>query len=456
MIANLKRIHFVAIAGSVMHQLALELKRHQCDVTGSDDEFFEPAKSELANQGLLPDNEGWFPEKITKDLDAVILGMHARRDNPELMKALDLNIPVYSFPEFIYLQSRDKQRFVISGSHGKTTITAMIIHVLKRLNKEFDYVIGAKVPGIDSCVKLSDAPVIIIEGDEYASSPIDTTPKFIRYMHHVGVINGISWDHMNVFPTEEDYLRAFEDFADNTPKAGSLIYNEEDSLASIIGVKQRADVNSIEYRSLPFEAQNGHLFIKGEDGLYPIKVFGKHNLQNMAAAMTVLKRMGISSAEFYEAIGSFEGAKNRLEILGSTPDRIIYKDYAHSPSKVSATLEAVKENHQDKKIIACYELHTFSSLNPNFLKNYKDTILNADQAIIFYLPETSHHKKLPVLNSDIIREAFNKDNLQVLTNANDLTSALESLDGSFILLLMSSGNFGGIDIAGIAKKLTTK
>jgi UDP-N-acetylmuramate: L-alanyl-gamma-D-glutamyl-meso-diaminopimelate ligase len=452
---ELNRIHFIAIGGSVMHQLAIALAREGRNITGSDDEFFEPSKSLLEKSGLLPVKAGWFAEKITDKLDAVILGMHARRDNPELQKAFELTIPIYSFPEFIYLHSKDKQRFVISGSHGKTTITAMIIHVLNYYKKEFDYVIGAKVDGLDSWVKLSDAPVIILEGDEYASSPLDKTPKFMKYKHHIGVINGIAWDHMNIFHTEEAYLRAFEDFADATPKAGSLFYCEEDSLTSMIGIKQRVDVNSIEYKSFPFETKNGNIFIKDETELFPVKVFGKHNMQNMGAAQAVLRRLGISSKEFLQAMGSFTGASSRLEVLAQTKSATVYKDYAHSPSKVLATMDAVREQHPGIKFIACFELHTYSSLNSEFIKNYKDSLNKADQAIVYYNQETSLHKKLNPLTSEEIKNSFNNEKLAIVNNSSDLKAQLDSLSGIFVLLLMSSGNFGELNLKEIAQKITS-
>lgn len=452
---ELNNIHFIAIGGSVMHQLALALAKEGRNISGSDDEFFEPSKGRLKEAGLLPESTGWNPDKITRELDAIILGMHARRDNPELEKAFELNIPIFSFPEYIYMRSKDKQRFVISGSHGKTTITAMIIHTLNYHNKEFDFVIGAQVEGFEYCVRLSDAPIIIIEGDEYASSALDNTPKFLKYKHHIGVINGISWDHMNIFHTEESYLRAFEEFADATPKAGSIIYNEEDSLTSIIGVKQRADVNSIEYKSLPFERKNGQVLIKEKEELYPIQIFGKHNLQNMGAALAVLKRIGISPSEFLKAMESFKGAKNRLEVIGKNSQSIIYKDYAHSPSKVIATVDAVRNSHPDQKLITCLELHTFSSLNAEFIKKYNDSLKQADAAIVYYNPETSLHKKLEPLSDDIIRKAFNQDSIEIIAKPDELGERLNKIEEPFALLFMSSGNFGGLDLNEVAQKLTS-
>jgi UDP-N-acetylmuramate: L-alanyl-gamma-D-glutamyl-meso-diaminopimelate ligase len=451
-----QKIHFIAIGGSVMHNLAIALKQAGHDVTGSDDEIYEPSRSNLSSHGLLPEKDGWHPEKITKNITTVILGMHAKKDNPELLKAQELGITIRSFPDFIYENSRDKQRVVIAGSHGKTTITAIIIHVLNYFNRRFDYVIGAKVKGIDYTVRLSDAPVIIIEGDEYLSSPLDPTPKFLRYQHHVGLISGIAWDHANVFPTEEDYVKQFDLFADQTPKGGILIYCEQDSMALMIGKKERPDVLEISYKSHSHAADNnGHFFLNNGKERVPIRVFGSHNFQNISGAKEVLKKIGITNEQFFEAISTFEGAAGRLQKIKEYNSCTVYKDFAHAPSKVKATVKAVKEIYPSRELVACLELHTFSSLNKRFIPQYKDSLKAAQVPVVYFNKEKMAARKMEPLTESEIRSAFANPSMHVFDDSKTLEQFLQSQKWkNRNLLMMSSGNFGGININELADKIS--
>ncbi len=451
-----QRIHFIAVGGSVMHNLAIALKEAGHQVTGSDDEVFEPARGALARHGILPEKEGWHPGKLSKDIDAVMLGMHAQKENPELLRAQELGLKIYSFPDYIYEQSKDKQRIVIAGSHGKTTITAMIIHVLNACNRKFDYVIGARVKGIEQTVKLTDAPVIIIEGDEYLSSALDPTPKFLRYHHHIGLISGIAWDHANVFPTEEEYVRQFDLFADQTPKGGVLIYCDQDSMALIIGKKERTDVTAISYKSHPHAYdQKGHFLINNKEK-FPVKIFGSHNFQNTSGAKEVLKKIGVTNEQFYEAMSSFEGAAGRLEVVGENESVTVYKDFAHAPSKVNATVKAVKEIYPSRDLVACVELHTYSSLNKKFLPQYKDSLKNAQTAVVYFNPEKVQAKKMEALSPSDIQSAFASPHIEVFDHPAKMESFLVSQKWkNKNLLMMSSGNFGGLDIRKLSEKIVT-
>jgi UDP-N-acetylmuramate: L-alanyl-gamma-D-glutamyl-meso-diaminopimelate ligase len=449
-----KKVHFIAIGGSAMHNLALALHEKGLIVSGSDDEIFEPSRSRLEKAGIMPSALGWFPEKITPDIEAVILGMHARKDNPELQKAKELGIQIFSYPEYIYQQSIDKQRIVIGGSHGKTSITAMILHVLQYFKRDFDYMVGAQLEGFNTMVRLSDAPIIIIEGDEYLTSPIDLTPKFLHYHHHIGLISGIAWDHINVFPTFEEYVKQFDAFADSTPKGGTLIYCDHDPVAAVIGSKEREDVQSVEYRAHKNEILNGITYLVNGNKNYPLQVFGKHNMKNISAAKTVLQKLGISDVMFYEAIQSFKGAANRLEMLAQGKSTTVYKDFAHAPSKLKATTNAVKKQFSKRKLVAVLELHTFSSLNKNFLSQYKDSFKSADDPIVYYNPHTVEHKKLEHISAEEVVEAFNNPKLKVYTDSIKLREYLLHLDWTKTnLLLMSSGNFDGINLKDLAKKI---
>lgn len=454
---NKQTIHFIAIGGSVMHNLAIALKQAGHVVTGSDDEIVEPSRSVLVKHGLLPSSEGWDPNKITKDIDTVILGMHASASNPELLKAQQLGIKILSFPDFIFEHAKDKQRIVIAGSHGKTTITAIIIHVLNYFKRDFDYVIGARVPGIENTVRLSNAPIIVIEGDEYLSSALDPTPKFLRYQHHVGLISGISWDHANVFPSEEEYVKQFDLFADQTPKGGILVYCEQDPMALMIGKKERGDVPEIPYKSHAHTSDNnGQFFLTNGKERFPIKIFGSHNFQNLSGAKEVLKKIGITPEQFFQAISSFEGAAGRLEKIASNHSTSVYKDFAHAPSKVRATVKALKEIYPSRELVACFELHTYSSLNKKFLPQYKDSLKVAQIPVVYYNPEKVKAKNLEPLSESEIRSAFASPNIKVFDNAKSLEDFLiQQSWKNKNLLMMSSGNFGGINIPSLAEKISS-
>lgn len=449
-----KKIHFIAIGGSVMHNLAVALKQGGHEVSGSDDEIFDPSRSTLIKNGLLPDKEGWHPEKLDHTFDAIILGMHAKKENPELLKAQQLGLPIFSFPEYIYNHSKNKQRVVIAGSHGKTTITAIIIHVLNFLKHKFDYVIGAKVNGIENTVKLSDAPVIIIEGDEYLSSALDPTPKFVRYQHHVGLISGISWDHANVFPTEEEYVKQFDLFADLTPKGGILVYCEQDSMALIIGKKERADVLAIPYRSHSHSSDTSQFYLTSGKEKHPIKVFGSHNYQNLSGAKEILKKLGVTEQQFFAAIASFEGASGRLQKIAETKNFSLYKDFAHAPSKVKATVKALKEIYPGRDLVACLELHSFSSLNKNFIPQYKDSMKSAQVQVVYFNAEKMKSKSMELLEAPDIKKAFAAPSMHIFSDAKKLEEfLLQQSWTSKNLLMMSSGNFGGLNISELAEKI---
>lgn len=447
------KIHFIAIGGSVMHNLAIALHKAGHQVTGSDDEIFEPSHSRLKENNILPPQLGWFPEKLDNTIDYVVIGMHAKADNSELLKAQELKLKIYSFPELIYEHSKDKQRVVIAGSHGKTTTTAIIIHVLNYFNRKFDYAVGSQVNGIQNTVKLSDAPIIIIEGDEYLASPIDPTPKFLRYNHHIALITGVAWDHANVFPNEEDYVKQFDLLGDHTPKGGMLIYYEADPLTLMIGKKERTDIQSIPYRSHAHGQINGEAFLKDGDKKIPIKIFGSHNFQNINGAKEVLKKIGISTNQFNEAIRSFTGTKGRLELMLETASSSFYKDFAHAPSKVRATIKAMKELHPNRKLVACLELHTYSSLNQEFLPQYKGTTAAADEVLIYYNPKTVAAKKLEPLSTEVLEKVFGSK-IQVFTEAEKLQEKLAAIVwNNKDLVMMSSGNFGGLSYQVVAEKI---
>ncbi len=450
-----QKIHFIAIGGAVMHNLALALHRKGNIITGSDDEIYDPAKSRLNDAGILPSAIGWFPEKITGDLDAIILGMHAHADNPELAKANELGIKVYSFPEYIYEQSLDKLRVVIAGSHGKTSITSIILHVLKFHNRKFDYLVGALIDGFDIMVGLDDdSPVIIIEGDEYPESKIHLKSKFLFYHPHICLISGIAWDHFNVFPTFEGYVKTFEDLADGLPKAGALLYDETDEIARIIGEKERTDVAKLPYKAHPYKVENGKFILLTNKGELPLELFGEHNMKNLNGAMIILDRLGITEDQFYEAIQTFKGASKRLEKLGENANTLIFRDFAHAPSKLEATTNAGKSLYSNRRLVACYELHTFSSLNKEFLPQYADKMRDADIAAVFYSPHTIEMKRLPMITSDEVKKAFNRPDLQVFTDNQLFKEFLMNQNWyNTNLLLMSSGTYGGLDLQHLADEI---
>ncbi|MFW2377368.1 MAG: UDP-N-acetylmuramate--L-alanine ligase, partial [Cellulophaga baltica] len=438
-------IHFIAIGGSAMHNLALALNHKGYIVTGSDDVIFEPSKTRLAAEGLLPETFGWFSEKITSNLDAVILGMHAKADNPELLKAQELGLEIFSYPEFLYEQSKNKTRVVIGGSHGKTTITSMILHVLNYHNRDVDYMVGAQLDGFDRMVHLTEEnDFIILEGDEYLSSPIDRRPKFHLYKPNIALLSGIAWDHINVFPTFDTYVEQFQIFVDSIVKGGSITYNAEDeNVVKVVEASENA-IRKLPYHTPEYSVENGQTLLDTPEGPMPIEVFGKHNLSNLAGAKWICQNMGIDEDDFYEAIGTFKGASKRLEKIAESPTCIVYKDFAHSPSKVAATTKAVKEQYPDKKLIAFLELHTYSSFNPEFLKEYKGALDPADTPVVFYLPESVAIKKLNPVTADQISEAFQRDDLTIMTDASAFKAYVYAQDyNNTVVLFMSSGNYGG-------------
>ena len=448
------RIHFIAIGGSAMHNLAIALHKKGYQISGSDDVIFEPAKSRLDKYGLLPAEMGWDENRISTDLDAVILGMHARIDNPELLKAQEIGVKIYSYPEYIYEQSKDKLRVVIGGSHGKTTITSMILHVLNHYNRDFDYLVGAQLAGFETMVKVTkEAPVMIIEGDEYLSSPIDRRPKFHLYKANVAVISGIAWDHINVFPTYADYTLQFDKFIDTIEENGTLIYCKADADLNEIVTHSNAKVQKIGYAIPEHEIVNGVTFLLPEKTA--LKVFGDHNLMNMNAAKLVCMQLNISEAEFNEAISSFTGAAKRLEVISADESTNVYKDFAHSPSKLKATIEAVKSQFTDRKLIACIELHTFSSLNKDFLKEYADSMDKADDAIVFIDLKSFEQKRMEPFSESDVQEAFSNPRLKFFNDAAKLKAYLLSQNYKDTnLLMMSSGNYAGFDLPELANSLT--
>ena len=448
-------IHFIAIGGSAMHNLALALHQKGEQITGSDDAIFEPSKSRLAVHNLLPETMGWFPEKITPSIDAVILGMHAKADNPELIKAQELGLKIYSYPEFIYEHSKNKTRVVIGGSHGKTTITSMILHVLHYHGKDVDYLVGAQLKGFDTMVRLThENDFILIEGDEYLSSPTDLRPKFHLYQPNIALISGIAWDHINVFPTFENYVEQFEIFINKITNGGVLVYNEEDQVVKQLVEASEKPIRKIPYTTPAHVIQDGVTSIETPDGLMPLEIFGHHNLLNLSGAKWICQNMGIDEEDFYEAIASFEGADKRLEKIAETSSSVAYKDFAHSPSKVTATTRAVKEQYPHKKLVACLELHTYSSLNPEFLSEYKGALDAADQAVVFYSPEALAIKKMLPISAADIQKAFQKENILVFTQPEDFQEYLKNATfQDSVLLLMSSGNYGGLDFQKVQELL---
>jgi UDP-N-acetylmuramate: L-alanyl-gamma-D-glutamyl-meso-diaminopimelate ligase len=449
------RIHFIAIGGSAMHSLAIALHKKGFNITGSDDEIFEPSKGRLAKFGLLPKKTGWHPEKITPDIDAIILGMHARANNPELIKAQELQLKVYSYPEFLYEQTKGKTRVVIGGSHGKTTITSMIMYVLRENSVLFDYMVGAQLEGFETMAGLSEeSKIAVFEGDEYLSSPTDRRPKFHLYHPHIAVLSGIAWDHINVFPTFEGYVEQFRKFAELTEPGGMLVYFEGDPLLKQIAGEQN-HIKTIGYKTHPFVVEDKTTYLKVGEREIRLKVFGDHNLQNIAAAKAVCNTLNISDEEFYRAIRGFSGASRRLEALSENDHTTVFHDFAHSPSKLRATTKAVKQQFPERKLVACMELHTFSSLKKEFLTQYKRCMEDADQAFVYFNHKTVEHKKLEPITPEMVAEGFEKEGLIVTTDSDWLFTELEKMDwNNANLLLMSSGNFDGMDLPSFAEKIT--
>lgn len=451
------RVHFIAIGGSAMHNLAIALHKKGFQVSGSDDEIFEPSKSRIAKYGLLPEQFGWFPDKITDELDAIILGMHAREDNPELKRAQELGLKVYSYPEYIYEQSKNKVRVVIGGSHGKTSITSMVLHVLGKMDIAFDYMVGAQLEGFETMVQLSDAPLIVLEGDEYLSSPIDRRPKFHLYHPNIALISGIAWDHINVFPTFDNYVQQFRMFINLIDEEGTLIYCENDEVLNEVAYYAHNPALKLPYGTPKNRIENGVTYLLTEFGEIPLQIFGDHNLQNLNGARMICNQLDVTDEEFYGAIQDFKGAAKRLELIAKNDQTAVYKDFAHSPSKLKATTQAVKQQYKNREVIACMELHTFSSLNKNFLKEYDGSMAAADEAYVYYNEHTIAHKKLDPISPGDVQAAFNSKNVTVYNDSQALFDMLSQKDWkNKVLLLMSSGNFDGIDLNAYGEQLIKK
>lgn len=449
------RVHFIAIGGSAMHNLAIALKENGADVTGSDDEIFEPSKSRLLKHGLLPAQQGWFPEKIHTGLDAIILGMHARKDNPELLRAQEMGLKVYSYPEYLYEQCKNKKRVVIGGSHGKTTVTSMVMHVLRTQCVAFDYMVGAQLEGFDTMVQLSpQSEIAVFEGDEYLSSPIDPQPKFLWYKPNIALITGIAWDHINVFPTIELYQEQFARFITTVASGGVLFYYDGDSDLRKIAEETEAVCSTRPYTTLTAAVRGNVSLVQYHGKSYPVALFGNHNLQNMAGAMMVCQELGVEPDEFLKAMETFKGAARRLQVLAQNDHAAVFYDFAHAPSKVKATLDAVGERYPDRQLTACFELHTFSSLNRAFLPHYRDTMAKAHRAIVFFDPRVVAHKKLPAITADEVARAFNLPAGSVFTDPEALKNELEKLRLHHAnLLIMTSGNFAGIDLKALTNRV---
>jgi len=450
------KLHFIAIGGSAMHNLALALHEKGYLISGSDDEIFEPSRSRLKKKGLLPEEEGWFPGRITEELDAVILGMHAKKDNPELLRAKELGLRIFSYPEFLYEQSKDKKRIVIAGSHGKTTITAMVMHVLHEGGVDFDFMVGAQLDGFDVMVRISEtAKLMVLEGDEYLTSPDDPRPKFHLYRPHVALITGIAWDHINVFPTYQIYVDQFRQFIKLIEPGGLLTYFEGDNdLRSIAGINP--GIRTVPY-DLPQLVRRGdvtYLLDTGKE--YPLQVFGKHNMQNIAGAMKVCSELGISGEAFAKAISTFSGASRRLQLIAASGSSAVFLDFAHAPSKLRATVEAMKEQYPERKLVACMELHTYSSLSKAFLDQYKGGMDMADVALVYFNPHALKIKRLPAITTEMVKQAFGREDLHVYDDSALMLENLYTMDRENTnLLLMSSGNFDGWDIQSIAQQITS-
>ena len=447
------RIHFIAIGGSAMHNLALALHHKGYKVSGSDDMIYEPSRSRLEKQNLLPETYGWFPDRINKELDAVILGMHAKEDNPELLEAQKLGLKIYSYPEFLFEQSKEKTRVVVGGSHGKTTITSMILHVLQYHQKPVDYMVGAQLEGFDTMVHLTEEnDFIVLEGDEYLSSPIDRRPKFHLYRPNIALLSGIAWDHINVFPTFEGYKEQFKIFIDSIVQGGILVYNEEDEILNSMVSESSNTIRKHPYGTPAFSNNGNRTLLETPEGEMPVEIFGKHNLQNLSGAKWICQHMGIDEDDFYEAISSFKGASKRLEKIAENGETVIFKDFAHSPSKVKATAGAVRQQYTGRKLIACLELHTYSSLNKEFLNEYKGSLDPVDVPVVFFSPEAVENKRLEPITQKQIFDAFDRKDLIVFTDPPEFQKFLRDQNyHNTVLLLMSSGNYGGLDFDEVKK-----
>ena len=445
----MNRIHFIAIGGAAMHNLAIALKKKGYQVTGSDDEIFEPAKSHLEKHGLLPLRFGWSESKIKGDIDAVILGMHARPDNPELLKAKKLGLKIFSYPEYLFEQTKNKKRVVIAGSHGKTTITAMIIHVLHHQEWPVDFMVGSQLEGYESMVSLSEkADIAVFEGDEYLSSPLDLRPKFIHYKPDIALISGIAWDHINVFPTFDKYVEQFRALVEMIHENGHLVYYGGDNTMNRLTKYANDKVFTQPYQEHPNVEKGKQTYLVLPDGKeVSVMVFGKHNMQNISGAKTVCNILGLTDLQFYEGISTFPGTSKRLQVLEQKDSFSKYLDFAHSPSKVRATVQAVRQKYPDRKLITVLELHTFSSLNKDFIPQYSGTLDTADEAVVYYDENVLIHKKLNSIPEAFVKKSFQYQNLKIIMKKEVLEQYLKQVEKqNTVLLLMSSGNFSGIKL----------
>ncbi len=452
------KIHFIAIGGAAMHSLAIAMLQKGNRVTGSDDEIFDPAKTQLDKSGLLPPEYGWFPDRISTDIDAVILGMHARSDNPELKKAMDLGIKVYSYPEFLYHETMDKTRVVIAGSHGKTTITSMVMHALRHNGYQFDYMVGSRLEGFENMVSLSpDTRIAVFEGDEYLSSCLDPRPKFHLYQPQIALISGIAWDHINVFPTWEGYVDQFRIFISNMPPGSDLVYCAEDAALKALAEEVNPKISKEPYTTPDYYIDKETSYIKQGGQSYPLKVFGRHNMQNIEGARRICSRLGLTGDQFFTTMMQFSGAGKRLQLLGRNDRTVVFLDFAHSPSKVEATVKAVREQFSGRRLVTCLELHTYSSLDKKFLDFYRHTLDGADDCAVFYYPETILHKRLAMISKEEVFKALDKKNLQVFTEKKELESWIYTAVGdNSVLLLMSSGTFSGINFTELSENILRK
>ena len=450
------RVHFISIGGAAMHNLAIAIcKKKNYQVTGSDDEIFEPSLSRLREYALVPEKMGWFPDRIHNKLDAVIVGMHATIDNPELLRAKELGLKIFSFPEYLYQQTRSKTRIVVGGSHGKTTTTAMMLFVLKQLKIDTDYMVGAQIEGFDNMVRLSyESRIAVFEGDEYLTSPIDRRPKFHLYKPHIAVLTGIAWDHINVFPSFENYLEQFKQFTELMEAQGRLIYFDGDENLNDMALNLRRDIVPFPYNTPDHKVRDGITYLITKKGEVPLKFFGEHNLQNMNAARLALKQIGVSDEQFYRSISSFPGASNRMQKICEVPTAVAFKDFAHSPSKLKATVSAVKSQFPERKLIACMELHTFSSLAEDYLPQYANCMDKADVAIVYYDPAVIQQKRLKEIQPEQVKNAFTNENLLVYTDSDQLQKDLRKMNYDHsALLFMTSGNFSGVNLIDFANEL---
>ena len=451
------RIHLIAIGGAVMHNLALALKKAGHHVSGSDDDIQSPSKERLVAAGLFPDNLGWHESNITENIDLVILGMHARKDNPELLKSMELGLEIKSFPEFLGEAYKDKKKIVVAGSHGKTTTTSMIMYILKNMGVDYDYMVGSNIEGFKTMVSLTDAPFAVIEGDEYLSSPLDMSSKFLHYEPDIAIITGIAWDHINVFPTFESYLETFRSFISSIKKGGTLIYFKHDEILNKMVEDYATGINLMPYEALPFElSSNGKLYLRdSENKQTEIEIFGKHNLENLQAAIYACTLLGCDKDQVIAAVKGFSGAGRRLEKIREENGFVSYLDFAHAPSKLKSTVEAVRHRYPEKNLIAIYELHTFSSLNEDFLKEYKGSMDPADNSIVYYNEHTFELKKMPILEKQKVMDAFDTSSLEVITKTEELNQYIKDQNlNNTVLLWMTSGTFGGMDIRGFTNSLS--